>query len=61
MDSGQWPVRMLCWQEAGAGDEGNAKGARALDFKQGTCEDGHEHGIAFPIKNIFLLDKYAPT
>ncbi len=27
--------------------------------RMGICH--HEHGIAFPIKNIFLLGKYAPT
>jgi hypothetical protein len=27
---------MLCWREAGAGDEGNARGARAVEFNQGT-------------------------
>jgi hypothetical protein len=26
----------LCWREVGAGGEGNARGARAIDFKQGT-------------------------
>ncbi len=26
----------LCWREAGVGGEGNARGARAVDFKQGT-------------------------
>jgi hypothetical protein len=31
---------MLCWREAGAGGEGNARSARAVDFKQGTCEYG---------------------
>ncbi len=25
----------LCWREAGAECEGNARGARAVDFKQG--------------------------
>jgi hypothetical protein len=31
---------MLCWREAGAGGEGNERGARTVDFKQGICEDG---------------------
>jgi hypothetical protein len=30
---------MLCSREAGAGGEGNARGTRAVDFKQGTWED----------------------
>ncbi len=30
---------MLCSREAGAGGEGNARGARVVDLKQGTCED----------------------
>jgi hypothetical protein len=31
---------MLCWREAAAGGEGNARGTRTTDFKQGTWEDG---------------------
>jgi hypothetical protein len=42
---------------SGWGGEGNARGARAVDFKQGTSEDRichHEQGIAFPSMIIFL-------
>jgi hypothetical protein len=41
--------------EAGVGGEGNARGARAVDFKPGTWKRGnlhHEKGIAFPSKLI---------
>ncbi len=43
----------------GAGGEGGARGVKAVDFKQGTCENGEfatiKQGIAFPSKNIFSL------
>jgi hypothetical protein len=51
---------------AGSGCRGeeNARGARAVDLSKGPERMGirhHEQGIAFPIKNIFLLSKYVPA
>ncbi len=57
---------MLCWWEAGVrGGEVNARGARAVGFKQGPIRmeivTMNMGGIAFLSKNIFLLSKYIPS
>ncbi len=48
---------MLCVQEAGAGGGGNARGARAVDFKHGTWVDREfiamKKGLPFQVSNFF--------
>ncbi len=53
-------------REAGAGGWGNTRGAKAVDFKQGTWEDGEfatmNKGLPFPRKLFSLASrKYAPA
>ncbi len=57
---------MLCWREAGCGGEGNARGARAVGFKQGTREDGEfaamSRGCPYQVRYFLPANsKYAPA
>jgi hypothetical protein len=48
--------------EAGVEGEGNARGARAVDFKQGTWEDGEFDAMKkrSPFQDTFFC-RYTPT
>ncbi len=55
---------MLCRREAGAGGEGIARGARTVDFKQETWEDGEftamNKGLPFQVRYFCLKNMHPP-